>query len=80
MVLREWLEKMAICLETWPGIADDLHYHEFDDIVALRMIRESSLNVVHGAAHLEVNASHFDDGDAVEEDIAVDAKVVFGSS
>ena len=44
------------------------------------MIKESSLNVVHGAAHLEVNASHFDDGDAVEEDIAVDAKVVFGSS
>ena len=44
------------------------------------MITESSLNVVHGAAHLEVNALHFDDGDAVEEDIAVDAKVVFGSS
>ena len=44
------------------------------------MITESSLNVVHGAAHLEVNALHFDDGDAVEEDIVVDAKVVFGSS
>ena len=44
------------------------------------MIKESQLNVVHGAAHLEVNASHFDDGDAVEEDIAVDAEVVFGSS
>ena len=41
MVLREWLEKMVICLETWPGIVDDLHYHEFDDIVELRMIKES---------------------------------------